>query len=110
MIEKSFGFEIYGITDSMRVITGGGGGGGGRWCGDFRMRSETFDKLIHTLTPLMQKPDTVFGPEIPVEKRVASGIWRLVAGNSYHTVAKTFAVGKSTAVVIPMNFVVHPFK
>ena len=78
--------------------------GGGRWRGDFRMRSDSFNKLVHKLTPLLQKQDTVFGPAIPVEKRVAIGIWRLATGNSYRIVAKTFAVGKSTAVAITHEF------
>ena len=98
MIEKIFGFEIYGIIDSMRDITGEGDGVAIFVC------DRTLSIIFFTRSPRCCKNRTVFGPAIPVEKRVAIGIWRLATGNSYRTVAKTFAVGKSTAVAITHEF------
>ena len=56
------------------------------------------------MTPFLQKQETIFRRVIPGEKRVAIGIWRLGTGNSYRTIAKTFGVGKSTAVTISYDF------
>ena len=39
-----------------------------------------------------------------VEKYVAVSLWRLETGNSYQCIAKTFAIGKSTAVKISKDF------
>ena len=51
-----------------------------------------------------KKNDTNFRKAIPLEKRVAIALWRLANGNSYRTIAKTFAVGKSTSVKITKEF------
>ena len=48
--------------------------------------------------------ESQFRHAIPIEKRVAIALWRLLTGNSFHAVAKTFAVGKSTAVQITREF------
>ena len=48
--------------------------------------------------------DTHFWHAIPIEKRVAIALWRLLTSNSSRTVAKTFAVRKSTAVQITREF------
>ena len=44
---------------------------------------------------------------IPIEKRVGVVLWRLVTGNSFCSVAKTFAIVKSTAVKITHNEIVR---
>ena len=41
---------------------------------------------------------------IPVEKRVAIGVWRVATGEAFRSIAKTFAVGKSTATQICHEF------
>ena len=56
---------------------------GNRWKEDFRMKGSTFAILVAVLTPYLQKGDTRFRLAIPVEKRVAIGVWRLATGNSY---------------------------
>ena len=48
----------------------------------------------------LEKQDIQFREAGPIEKMVAIALWRLVTGNSYHSVSKTFAVEKSTAVSI----------
>ena len=48
----------------------------------------------------MEKRDTQLRRAVPIEKRVAIALWRLSTENSFGTTAKTFAVGKSTAIQI----------
>ena len=53
---------------------------------------------------MLEKQDTRFREAVPIEKRVAIALWRLPTGNSYRSVSKTFAVGKSTAVSNTKSF------
>ena len=66
----------------------------GNWKKDFRMSGESFRELVALLAPRISKNDTSFKKSIPVKKHVAVGLWRLVTGNSYRCIAKTFAIGK----------------
>ena len=70
------------------------------WKTDFRMTRKTFEKLVNLASPNLTKEDTKFRKSIPVQKRVAIALWGLSTGNSFRTIAKTLAVGKSTAVSI----------
>ena len=74
------------------------------WKADFRMSGESFQKLVRLVSPALIKGDTQFRRAIAVEKRVAIAIWRLPTGNSFRSIAKVFAVGKSTAVTICKEF------
>ena len=74
------------------------------WRNDFRMSRETFLLLVALVRPRLEKRDTQLRRAIPIEKRVAIALWRLATGNSFRTVAKTFAVGDSTAVQITKEF------
>ena len=71
---------------------------------EFRMSGESFQKLVRLVSPALIKGDTQFRRAIAVEKRVAIAIWRLSTGNSFRSIAKVFAVGKSTAVTICKEF------
>ena len=51
-----------------------------------------------------QKNKTDLRKAIPLEKRVGVALWRLAAGNSFCSFAKTFAIGNSTAVKITYDF------
>ena len=64
------------------------------WRSDFRMSQDTFRDIVRVVQPALEKRDTQFRRAIPIEKRVAIALWRLSTGNSFRTVAKTFAVGK----------------
>ena len=64
------------------------------------MTGKTFEKLVNLVSPNLSKEDTKFRKSIPVQKRVAIALWGLSTGNSFRTIAKTLAVGKSTAVSI----------
>ena len=64
------------------------------WRTDFRMKFETFMRIAELVMPRLAKQDTQLRRAIPIEKRVAIAIWRLSTGNSFRSVAKTFAVAK----------------
>ena len=74
------------------------------WKTDFRMTRKIFKKLVNLVYPNLTKADTKFRKSIPVQKRVAIALWRLSTGNSFRTIAKTLAVGKSTVVSITKDF------
>ena len=74
------------------------------WKTDLRMTGISFQNLVNLVSPRLQKQDTNFRKSIPIEKRVAIAIWRISTGNSFRTVSKTFAVGKSTSVIITREF------
>ena len=64
------------------------------WRSDFRMSQDTLRDIVRVVQSVLKKRDTQFRRAIPIEKRVAIALWRLSTGNSFRTVAKTFAVGK----------------
>ena len=68
------------------------------------MSQETFRDIVRVVQPSLEKRDAQFRRAILIEKRVAIALWRLLTGNSFRTVAKTFAVGKSTATQIAREF------
>ena len=61
-------------------------------------------RIVELVMPRLAKQDTQLRRSIPIEKHVAIAIWRLSTGNSFRSVAKTFAVAKSTAVKISREF------
>ena len=67
------------------------------WKEHFRMNFDSFRELCQILSPLMAKRDTRFRAVIPIEKRVAIGLWRLGTGESYRSTSVTFGVEKCTA-------------
>lgn len=74
------------------------------WRRDFRITLPTFMEIVQLVRPRLEKRDTRLRKAVPIEKRVAVAIWRLSTGNSFRTIAKTFAIGKSTAVQITKEF------
>ena len=77
------------------------------WSQDFRMKKETFDEIAQVVRPALEKRDTRLRRAIPMEKRVWVAIWRLATGDTFRSIAKTFAIGKSTAVKITKEFVLR---
>ena len=75
-----------------------------QWKQDFRMNGFNFEKLVKEVRHALEKQDTNMRKAIRVEKRVAIAVWRLSTGISFRSVAKTFAIGKSTAVKITREF------
>ena len=53
----------------------------------------------------MAKRNTRFRAAVPIEKRVAIGLWRLGTGESYRSTSITFGVGKCTALNIAHEFI-----
>ncbi|XP_028411417.1 protein ALP1-like [Dendronephthya gigantea] len=76
----------------------------GYWKQHFRMRKETFLRLVDFVTPEIAKENTVFRVAIPPHKRVAIALWRLAVGSSFRAIAAHFDVGKSTCVTITKEF------
>ena len=68
------------------------------------MSQETFRSIVRVVQPALEKRDTQFWCALPIKKRVVIALWRLPTGNSFRTVVKTFAVGKSRAVQITREF------
>ena len=68
------------------------------------MTPDAFMDMVSLVRNRLEKQDTRFHEAVPIEKRVAIALWRLATGNSYRSVSKTFAVGKSTAVSITNRF------
>ena len=75
------------------------------WKEHFRINLDSFQELCRVLAPQMMKRDTRFRAAVPLEKRVAIGLWRLATGESYRSTSVTFGVGKCTALNIVHEFV-----
>lgn len=64
------------------------------------MRKTTFQQLCDILRPHLQRQLTTVRNPVPVEQRVAIGIWRLATNVGFQTISHLFAIGQSTAVTI----------
>ena len=71
----------------------------------FRMSFNSFQALCRILSPFMAKRNTRLRAAVPIEKRVAIGLWRLGTGESYRSRSITFGVGKCTALNIVHEFI-----
>nr|XP_060631141.1 uncharacterized protein LOC132774759 [Anolis sagrei ordinatus] len=67
-----------------------------QWVHYFRLPRETFQKVVAALAPEVAKGDTQMRRAIPVQKRVAIGIWMLANQCSYRKTAQHFGVGRAT--------------
>ena len=74
-----------------------------QWLAHFRMTRATFFEIVEELRPLLERTPTVMRRPIPVEKRVAIGIWRLATPSVHRTTATQFGVGISTAAQIVLE-------
>ena len=74
------------------------------WTEHFRMRKETFLKLVDLVAPAIAKENMVLRNPIPPHERVAIVLWRLAVGSSFRAIAVHFDVGKSTCVNITKEF------
>ncbi|XP_058980672.1 putative nuclease HARBI1 [Musca domestica] len=70
---------------------------------NFRVSREVFNKLCELLNGL-QKSNTNMREAIPLEKRVAIGLYTLGSSAEYRTIANMFGVGKSTVCKILLQF------
>ena len=80
-----------------------------QWKLAFRMNGLNYEKLVDLVRPLLEKHDTQMRKATPIEKRIPVALWRLSTGNSFRTVLKTLAIGKSAAVTITHEFCTEIF-
>jgi hypothetical protein len=75
------------------------------WKEHFRMRKETFLRLVNHRNPRNRQGEhDFFRDAIPPHKRVAIALWRLAIGSSFRAIAAHFDVGKSTCVTVTKEF------
>ena len=74
-----------------------------QWLANFRMTRGTFVEIMAELRPLLEMRVTVMRRPIPIEKRVAIGIWRLATPCVHRTAATHFDVGRSMAAQIVLE-------
>uniref|UniRef100_A0A9J7YEV0 DDE Tnp4 domain-containing protein n=1 Tax=Cyprinus carpio carpio TaxID=630221 RepID=A0A9J7YEV0_CYPCA len=66
----------------------------------FRLCPADFDRLLRMIAPLIERQDTTLRQAIGPAERLAICLRFLATGDSYHTISKSFRVGKSTVVGI----------
>ncbi|KAJ7332401.1 hypothetical protein JRQ81_014581, partial [Phrynocephalus forsythii] len=70
------------------------------WIKNFRMTRQTLFESSETLRPFLMRKDTVMCSALPVEERVAIGVYFLASLSCYHTIALVFQKGTSTVASI----------
>lgn len=75
-----------------------------QWRYHFRMPRALFHRLVGILRPELEKSDTVMRKAIPVEKRVAIGVFFMAHKSSYVVTSKLFGTGISTVGEIVVQF------
>ena len=74
------------------------------WKEHFRMKKETFVRLVDLVAPEIHRRSTKRRGTICIARRVAIALWRLAGCESYREIAAHFDVGKSTCVTITREF------
>nr|XP_056700508.1 zinc finger protein 420-like [Euleptes europaea] len=67
-----------------------------QWLRNFRMTEQTFSEIVSALRGRLLRKRTVMREPVPVEKRVAIGIWYLANKSTYRKAQEKFGVGMST--------------
>ncbi|KAJ7332349.1 hypothetical protein JRQ81_014529 [Phrynocephalus forsythii] len=70
------------------------------WIKNFRMTRQTLFEISETLCSFLMRKDTVVRSAIPVEERVAIGVYFLASRSCYRTIALVFQKGTSTVASI----------
>ena len=65
------------------------------WLENFRMGQDTFMYLC-SLSPTLQRADTIMRSAISVERRIAITLWCLATPAEYRTIAHLFGMARST--------------
>ena len=63
-----------------------------------RVRRNTFNRILNLLGHHLVRQPSRFRDQLPPEKILALGLYRLGHGNSYVTIGPSFNVGKATAI------------
>ncbi|XP_042325214.1 protein ALP1-like [Sceloporus undulatus] len=75
-----------------------------QWRHFFRMPRALFHRLVGILRPELEKADTVMRKAIPVEKRVAIGVFSMAHKSTYIVTAALFGTGVATVGEIVVEF------
>ncbi|KAJ7317091.1 hypothetical protein JRQ81_003253, partial [Phrynocephalus forsythii] len=67
-----------------------------QWIENFRMTRQTLFEVADSLQPYLMRRDTVMCSAIPVEERVAIGVYFLASRSCYRMIANVFQKGTST--------------
>jgi len=70
----------------------------------FRITRNTFNRLVEDLYPYLVGEDSNFRCAIPVEKKVAIGLFRLASSSELRVICELFGVGASTVHKIQYEF------
>ncbi|KAJ7344637.1 hypothetical protein JRQ81_000587 [Phrynocephalus forsythii] len=68
----------------------------GQWIMNFRMTRQTLFEIADVLRPYRMRRDTVMRSAVPVEERVAIGVYYLASRSCYRTIAHVFQKSTST--------------
>lgn len=75
------------------------------WKESFRVTRGTFESICQLVGPNLQRQDTRMRAAIPVDKRVATSLWRLATGECYRSCGLMMGVSKPTIVNCCHEFV-----
>ena len=73
---------------------------------EFRVSVPTFEFIINIVRAPLMRQTTVFREAISIEKRVGIALWKLITGNSYRSIGKTFGVSASLCCEVVLEFCV----
>ena len=76
----------------------------GLWPNYFRVEKTSFDRICDLVREKMTKEETNMRRTIPLEKRVAIGLYRLASGDTFIRISYAFGIGTSTAHTICSEF------
>ncbi|KAJ7320354.1 hypothetical protein JRQ81_019865 [Phrynocephalus forsythii] len=71
-----------------------------QWLENFRMTRRTLFEVADKLRPYLMRRDTVMRSAVPVEERMAIGVYFLASRSCYRTIALVFQKGSSTVASI----------
>ncbi|KAJ7332195.1 hypothetical protein JRQ81_014375 [Phrynocephalus forsythii] len=75
-----------------------------QWIENFRMTRQTLFEISELLRPFLMRKDTVMRSAVPVEERVAIGVYFLASRSCYRTIALVFHRGTSTVASAVVEF------
>lgn len=75
------------------------------WKLNFRVSRDTFEYICQLVAPAIARQNTRLRVPIPVEKRVAVGLWRLATGDCYRSCSLIVGLSKASAVYCTHEFV-----
>eukprot|EP01018_Ginkgo_biloba_P015956 Gb_29836 [translate_table: standard] len=67
------------------------------WRENFRMTKTTFDRLLESLHPALQRQDTAMKDAIPAHFKLGAALFRLAHGATFKSVARKFGIGTRSA-------------